>query len=66
MKVSVSTTEFSGRKYKTLYNIDKLNNYFTSNGTGKIRLQELGPAIPITHVNHFKKLFPGVDLSAPR
>ena len=48
-------------KSKTLYNIGKIKIYFTS-----IRLQELDPAISITHVNDFEKYFPGVDLSALR
>ena len=53
-------------KSKTLYNIGNLKIYFTSNGSVKIRLQELSPVISIIHVSDFEKYFPGVDLSALR
>ena len=44
----------------------KIHSYFISNGSVKIRLQEKGPSIPITHTADFEKYFPGVDLSVPR
>ena len=53
-------------KSKTLCSISKIKIYFPSNGTVEIRLQKLGSAILITHVNDFKKVFNGVDSSAPR
>ena len=53
-------------KSKTLFTMGKTHSYFISNGSVKIRLQEKGPSIPITHTADFEKDFPGVDLSAPR
>ena len=44
----------------------KIHSYFISNESVKIRLQEKGPSIPITHRADFKKHSPSVDLSAPR
>ena len=44
----------------------KIHSYFISNGSVKIRLQEKGPSILITHTADFGKSFPDVDLSAPR
>ena len=46
--------------------MDKTHSYFISNGSVKIRLQEKGPSIPITHTADFEKYFPSVCLSAPR
>ena len=53
-------------KSKTLFTMGKIHSYFISNGSVKIRLQEKGSSIPITHTGDFEKYFPGVDLSAPR
>ena len=53
-------------KSKALFTMGKIHSYFISNGSVKIRLQEKGPSIPITHIADFEKYFPGVDLSAPR
>ena len=44
----------------------KIHSYFISNRSFKMRLQEKGPSIPITHTADFEKYFPGVNLSAPR
>ena len=43
----------------------KIHGHFISNGSVKMRLQEKGPSILITHTADFEKYFPGVDLSAP-
>ena len=53
-------------KSKTFFTLGKIHSYFISNGSVKIRLQEKGPSIPITHTADFEKYFPGMDLSAPR
>ena len=53
-------------KSKALFTMDKIHSYFISNGSVKIRLQEKGPSIPITHTVDFEKYFPGVDLCLPR
>ena len=53
-------------KSKALFTMGKIHSYFISNGSVKIRLQEKGPSIPVTHTADFEKYFPGVDLSAPR
>ena len=53
-------------KSKALFTMGKIHSYFISNGSVKIRLQEKGPSIPITHTADFEKYFPGVDLSVPR
>ena len=45
----------------------KIHNYFILNESVKIRLEEKGHSIPITHTADFTyKYFPGVELSAPR
>ena len=53
-------------KSRALFTMGKIHSYFISNGSVKIRLQEKGSSIPITHTADFEKYFPGVDLSAPR
>ena len=52
-------------KSKALFTMGKIHSYFISNGSVKMRLQEKGPSILITHTADFEKYFPGVDLSAP-
>ena len=51
---------------KALLTVSKIHSYFISNGSVKIRLQEKGPSIPITHTADFEKYFPGVNLGAPK
>ena len=53
-------------KSKALHKMGLIFGYFVSNGTIKIRKQENGPAISITHVSDFEKYFPGVNLSPTR
>ena len=48
---------------KKLWNKKKIFSYFTVSGTVRIRLQEKGPYIIITHVDDLKELFPDEDFS---
>ena len=57
---------FLWSKSKPLHKMGLIFGYFVSNGTIKIRKQENGPTISITHVSGFEKYFPGVNLSPTR
>ena len=46
-----------------LWNKKKIFSYFTVSGTVRIRLQEKGPYIIITHIDDLKELFPDEDFS---
>ena len=48
---------------KKLWNKKKIFSYFTVSGTVRIRLQEKGPYIIITHIDDLKELFPDEDFS---
>ena len=50
-------------KVKKLWKKKKIFSYFTVSGTVRIRLQEKGPYIIITHVDDLKELFPDEDFS---
>ena len=50
-------------KSKALHKMGLIFGYFVSNGTIKIRKQENGPTVSISHVSDFEKYFPGVNLS---
>ena len=52
-------------KSEALFTLGKIHSYFISSGSVKIRLQEKGPSIPITHTVDFEKYFPAVDLRTP-
>ena len=52
-------------KSEALFTLGKIHSYFISNGSVKIRLQEKGPSIPITHTVDFEKHFPALDLRTP-
>ena len=50
-------------KIKRLHNLGKISNYFISSGKIKIKLQENGKPLAVTHAEDFKKYFPDVDLT---
>ena len=49
-------------KSKRLLDLGKINNFYVSSGKIKIRIQENSKPLSITHVEDFKKYFPGFDL----
>ena len=52
-------------KSEALFTLGKIHGYFISSGSVKIRLQEKGSSIAITHTVDFEKYFPAVDLRTP-
>lgn len=50
-------------KSKKLHTLGKINSFYVSNSTIKIRIQEGSEPISITHTADFEEHFPGVDLS---
>ena len=49
-------------KSKRLLDLSKINHFYISSSKIKIRIQENGKPLAITHVKEFKKYFPDVDL----
>ena len=52
-------------KSKKLLSLGKIHSFFVSNSTIKLKLQENGEPVAITHSSDFRKYFPDVDLSPP-
>ena len=50
-------------KLKVLLNMGKINRLMVSNGTVKVKINEISVAISITHADDFTKYFPDIDLS---
>ena len=50
-------------KSKVLLNMGKINRLMVSNGTVKVKINEISVAISITHADDFTKYFPDIDLS---
>ena len=45
-------------KAKQPWNTERINKFFTSNGTLKVKKTALGSAISITHIDDLRDLFP--------
>ena len=52
-------------KSKKLLSLGKIHSFFVSNSTIKLKLQENGEPVAITHSSDFRKYFPDVDLPPP-
>ena len=59
--------------YKTLWSIskklltlEKINSFYISNGTIRIKISENSSPLSITHVDDFGKYFPDIELSPSR
>ena len=52
-------------KSKKLLSLGKIDSFFVSNSTIKLKLQENRDPVAITHSSNFRKYFPDVDLSPP-
>ena len=52
-------------KSKRLHAMKQIHNYYVSNGTMKVKLEENSRPISITHATDFHKHFPGIALSSP-
>ena len=50
-------------KSKKLHSMGKIHNFFISNGTVKVIINEGSSPLSITHNTDFEKYFPGIDLS---
>ena len=50
-------------KSKKLLSMGKINNFYISNGTIKIKIHEDSTPISITHNSDFEEHFPAIDLS---
>ena len=50
-------------KTKRLQSMGKINNFFTSGGTVKVKIDENSKPLAITHLDDLAINFPGVDLS---
>ena len=50
-------------KSKVLLNMEKINRLMVSNGTVKVKINEISAPISITHADDFTKYFPDIDLS---
>ena len=50
-------------KTKRLQNMGKINDFFISGGTVKIKIDENSKPLAITYFNNLAISFPGVDLS---
>ena len=48
-------------KCKTLWKAGKITKFFTSNGTIRIKTNQLGNSVPITHVSDLEGMFPDFD-----
>ena len=53
-------------KSKKLLTIGKINSFYISKGTIRIKISENSSPLSITHVNDFGKHFPDIDLSLSR
>ena len=53
-------------KSKKLLTIGKINSFYISKGTIRIKISENSSPLSITHVNDFGKHFPDIDLSPSR
>ena len=53
-------------KSKKLLTLGKINSFYVSNGTIRIKISEYSSPLSITHVNDFGKYFPDIDLSPSR
>ena len=53
-------------KSKKLPTLGKINSFYISNGTIRIKISENSSPLSITHVNDFGKHFPDIDLSPSR
>ena len=52
-------------KSKKLHSLGKINSFFISGDTIKIKVSENSLPLAITHVDDFGKYFPDIDLSPP-
>ena len=52
-------------KCKRLHHLEKIFNFYVSNGSIKIKIHENDKGISITHTADFEKHFPRIDLSPP-
>ena len=52
-------------KSKRLHAMKQIHNYYVSNGTVKVKLEENSQPISIMHATDFDKHFPGIDLGPP-
>ena len=52
-------------KSKRLHAMKQIHRYNVSNGTVKVKLEENGRPISITHATDFDNYFPGIDRSPP-
>ena len=55
----------SRSKTKKLHSLGKINSFFISGGTIKIKVKENSLPLSITHVDDFGKYFPDIDLLPP-
>ena len=53
-------------KSKKLLTLGKINCFYISNGTIRIKVSENSSPLSITHVDDFGKHFPDIDLSPSR
>ena len=53
-------------KSKKLLTLGKINSFYISNGTIRIKISENSSLLSITHVDDFGKHFPDIDLSSSR
>ena len=52
-------------KSKRLHSLCKINSFFISGDTIKVKDSEISLPLSITHVDAFGKYFPDIDLSPP-
>ena len=53
-------------KNKKLLTLGKINSFYISSDTIRIKINENGSPLSATHVDHFGKHFPDIDLSPSR
>ena len=52
-------------KSKKVHSLGKINSFFISGDTIEIKVSKNSLPLSITHVDDFRKYFPGIDLSPP-